>query len=99
MPYISQEYRKFVDSPGDVEDFWWPARPVQNGGELNYAISKLCAEYVLNNGLAYQVLSDVVGALEGAKQEFVRQIVNPYEDKKILENGPLEAYQTIRGMI
>jgi hypothetical protein len=32
-------------------------------------------------------VNDVVGALDGAKAEFQRRVVAPYEDKKIRENG------------
>ena len=32
-------------------------------------------------------LDDVLGALEGAKLEFVRRVVVPYEERKMKENG------------
>lgn len=35
----------------------------------------------------YQDHNDVMGALEGAKQEYYRRIVAPYENEKIKENG------------
>lgn len=61
-------------------------------GELNYCITCLVRDYVkyqkVKRGkLSYQILNDVVGAIEGAKLEFVRRIVNPYEDEKIRQNG------------
>ena len=44
-------------------------------------------QYWVNSLQNYQAINDIVGAVEGAKLEFVRRIVNPYEDKKIKENG------------
>jgi len=35
----------------------------------------------------HKTLNSVVGILECAKQEFIRKVVNPYENKKIIENG------------
>lgn len=56
-------------------------------GELNYLFTKTIEKYVLMNGARYHVFNDVIGALEGAKLEFYRRIVSPYEDKKMEENG------------
>jgi len=40
-----------------------------------------------NQGPSYQTINDIIGALEGAKMEFYRRVVVPYEDKKIKDNG------------
>lgn len=77
MPYIP-EWRRI-----DLEEGATPDSP----GELNYAITDLITRYLWNKDKNYQHINDVVGALEGAKQEFYRRIVGPYEDKKIKENG------------
>ena len=75
MPYIKKKDRfRATDSP-------------ENAGELNYAITILIQKYLSKNGLNYQHINDIVGALEGAKSEFQRRVVNPYEDSKIKENG------------
>lgn len=82
MPYISQAARDKLES--------WPDEPTHtpdSAGELNYMFTKLAADYIMANGLNYQRLNDVVGALDGAKAEFQRRVVAPYEDKKIRENG------------
>lgn len=60
---------------------------VENAGDLNYAITMLINDYIKRKELNYQNINDVVGALEGAKLEFYRRTVVPYEDKKIQENG------------
>jgi hypothetical protein len=77
MPYITQEQRKRL-----VED----ASPL-NAGELNFVFSALVNQYVKQHGLRYQTINDIVGALEGAKAEFQRRVVAPYEDTKITSNG------------
>jgi hypothetical protein len=38
----------------------------------------------------------VTGVLENIKQEFYRRIASQYEDKKILENGDIIEYKTIK---
>ena len=38
-------------------------------------------------GNSYATINDIIGALEGAKMEFYRRVVAPYEDEKIKENG------------
>ena len=86
MPYIAQDDRD-LKQPISRE-----ADPAQNGGELNYTISTIISNYILEHGLRYQNISDVLGALEGAKFEFLRRIVGPYEDQKISENGDLPEY-------
>lgn len=75
MPYI-KEYDR--DRAENIPD---------NPGELNFAITKLCIEYMTRFGLKYANINDVMGALEGAKAEFYRRVAAPYEDKKIFENG------------
>jgi hypothetical protein len=77
LPYISKQDRKELD------------RGRSNGspGELNYAITKLCLEYISNWSKRYQNYNDVIGALESCKLEFYARAVRPYEDEKIKENG------------
>ena len=43
--------------------------------------------YLEAKGESYKTINDIVGALEGAKAEFQRRIVAPYEDKKRQING------------
>jgi len=82
MPYIKKDARKFLT----------PKSAPLNAGELNFAITALCIEYLQarkehNGEWRYQELNDVLGALEGAKLEFYRRVAVPYEQKKIRENG------------
>ena len=77
MPYITQEERKNINA-GDI---------ARNAGQLNYMITTIVLTYLSTKGLSYQTMNDIVGALEGAKAEFQRRVVNPYEDSKIEQNG------------
>lgn len=76
MPYIKFEDQQNVTRHG-------PHTP----GELNYVFTRLIQEYLKLNGLSYTKINDILGALEGAKLEFYRRVVAPYEEKKIAENG------------
>ncbi len=76
MPYISKERRMFARH-----------RPMTEG-ELNYAITKLCLDYLKHHGgNSYANLASVISAMECAKLEFYRRKVAPYEDQKIRQNG------------
>ena len=76
MPYIKEEDRGLVEQKG-----------ARVAGELNYRFTCEIVQFLRDRPLSYALINDVLGALEGAKLEFVRRIVNPYEDKKIEENG------------
>lgn len=55
---------------------------------MNYLFTKLALDYVRSGrAFGYQAINDVLGAFEGAKQEFYRRFAAPYEDDKIMENG------------
>lgn len=77
MPYIKPERRQQII---------FGSLPL-NAGELNYQFTILLKLYYTQHGLNYQVINDIVGALEGAKAEFQRRVVAPYEDSKIKLNG------------
>lgn len=81
MPYITPEQKKKIE-----DDF--SGNKAENPGELNFMITTLILEYIKGKGaVTYQIVNDVVGALECSKQEFYRRIAAPYEEKKIKENG------------
>ena len=84
MPYISKTDREELEN-GDL--------PV-NAGELNYLISTLVDEFMLEHGKSYSVMNEIVGALECAKLEMYRRICAPYEDEKIEANG--DVYDVIK---
>ncbi len=77
MPYITQERRNKIEATS------WPI----TAGELNYKITREIFKYYEDIEPSYQRINDILGALEGAKMEFYRRIVVPYEDQKIIDNG------------
>lgn len=78
MPYIKNRAQVEVSGPS-------------NPGELNYLLTKLVHEYVQRQGVSYATLNEALGVLEAAKAEFYRAVVAPYEDAKLLANGPISA--------
>ena len=82
MPYIKLEDReKFKEIEKIIPT---------TSGELNYCVSKLCLNYLKRFGLIkYQFLNDIIGALDCAKEEFRRRVVNPFEDNKIRDNSDI----------
>jgi len=86
MPYIKQDDRmKFNEGINSLLDAFgegWTA------GELNYVISMI-ALGLFDKNKKYQTINDIFGAIEGAKLEFNRRRVGPYEDEKIKENGDI----------
>lgn len=79
MPYIDDVSRKRLDK--NPMEMYTP-------GDLNYNITQIIMTYVeLHQELSYRVINDVIGAMEGAKLEFYRRIVVPYEDNKRMLNG------------
>ncbi len=76
MPYIKENSRYDVFDRGPI-----------NAGELNFCITSLIRDYWAKPASGYQSINDILGALEGAKMEFYRRIVVPFEEQKIKENG------------
>lgn len=84
MPYINEEQRE------EIDELIFPlASLTPTTGKINYTITRLIHEIIMRNHLSYDLLNSMVGVLECAKQELLRQVVAPYEDKKKDENGPV----------
>lgn len=83
MPYINKLEREDLDSWLVEEMLPQP----ETAGQLNYLFSLIARDYINKQGLKYQAINDIIGALEGAKMEFYRRVAAPYEDQKIVENG------------
>ena len=85
MPYIKKDRREdFENALKYIKDV-----KINEAGEFNYLVSMLCKIYATSKNFNYQVINDIVGALEGAKFEYIRRNVNDYENKKIEENGDI----------
>ena len=78
MPYIQKVLRPGVEVHG-----------AETSGELNYLLTLEIQNYLQKKGTSYSTMNDIIGALEGCKLEFYRRVVEPYEDKKIFENGDI----------
>ena len=85
MPYITESAREQIALQ--------VGRMPNTAGELNYCFTYLALAYIDHRGLSYEILNDAVGALECAKQELLRRVVAPYEDRKIKENGDIQLYE------
>ena len=85
MPYVNSESRdRFRVALNSVRAAIGAAC---TPGDLNYVLTKVALAYVEARGENYTHINDVLGALEGAKQEFYRRVAVPYENQKIVENG------------
>lgn len=88
MPYILPDdrelYTKHLDAV--LEEFSAGAAEDDLGGHLNFCISYLLTK-LFEDEQRYVRINTLMGALEGAKLEFYRFHVAPYEDKKRCENG------------
>lgn len=92
MPYIKSYFRTTLSLPlkslvKELKHMYAPCHGMDCvAGFINYVIT-----YIIKALWAfdpsYQTANAIVGALECAKQEFIRRTLNPYEDRKIEENG------------
>lgn len=92
MPYIDVKTKHrlyFDDGP--------QAGLADTAGHLNYLLTVTIIEYLANHGLSYQTCNDIVGALDNCKDEFKRRVQNPYEDRKIAENGDVYPPEVLEG--
>ena len=78
MPYIKMARRECLAQNEEV-----PHTP----GELNYLLTRQIMRYLGVHSRSYTTFTDCLGALEGAKLEFYRRVITPYEEKKRVENG------------
>jgi len=88
MPYIKSERRPVLDTHINAL-----VRCIRDIGELNYCITRLALRFLTYVGLNYANLAGVVGTLHLISTEMERRVINPYEDKKIAENGDVPEYR------
>ncbi len=81
MPYINEEARR------QAADDALACRGPADVGTLTYEIQQTILEYLLRHGLRYQQIAEIKGALSEAARDFEQRVVEPYEAKKIRENG------------
>lgn len=83
MPYITPERRQALAGQQADGDQLRTETP----GELNYALTNLCIQHIMEQGLSYTAINEAIGALECAKLELYRRMAVPYENAKMSENG------------
>jgi hypothetical protein len=88
MPYTEEQHKFDIGPNIERRGLYFGAK---NAGELNLSITLLCIDYFMRNGMRYQQINDIMGALEGTHNEFYRRVAVPYENKKIKENGDVYA--------
>jgi len=90
MLYIStterEDWEEILSDIDDIAFYSHNGETLFGKGDLSYLITKLCLMYIRIKEKNYTTLSDVVGVLECTKSEFIRRMVDPYEDEKIKEN-------------
>lgn len=82
MPYIAKDSRPPIELPLKEASHY-----IESAGDLNFAITTLCVNFLKKKGLRYVWLNTIVGVLECAKLEFYRKAAAPYEDTCIKKNG------------
>ena len=89
MPYIKYKDRDRIEEEVFKDNIGLKDLGVEckTSGELNYVLTDIIIGYMKGSGKSYSTMNDIVGALECCKQEFIRRVVNPYEDEKIKING------------
>jgi hypothetical protein len=88
MPYIIPSIREEVDV-----SIYHVAADIRGLSKsvLTYTIFKLMKLWVFTSAgdFNYQNMSDACAAARDAEHEFRRRYMDPYEDKKIQENGDI----------
>lgn len=83
MPYLPEQHKRYYKDLLDQIHLHAITEP----GELNYLITELCLQAMKDKTVNYTLLNGIVGALDCAKEEFRRRVLNPYEQEKIKSNG------------
>lgn len=87
MPYIEQSKRTNVNMIFLDKAITETITEETVAGDLEYIFTLILIRYLRSKGLSHDHIEDVVGAFDGAKAEFQRRVVGPYEDRKKNENG------------
>lgn len=105
MPYIKEDLRKQLDvcidklvdcinTPKGLQGHMDNNEFVTLLGDINYCFSRIVSS--LMGDPSYPKIAMVTGVLENIKQEFYRRVAEPYEDKKIVENGDIKEYKRLK---
>lgn len=87
MPYIKSDDRnRYLGHLEDLLDELAKQGDEDLGGHFNYCISYLMTR-LWEDKHRYVRINTLMGAIEGAKQEFYRFHAIPYEEEKRQQNG------------
>lgn len=78
MPYIADSSRPDLTPTSP--------RSADTVGELDFQITILLLRYI-DKDPSFQRIADCIAAAKHAGDEFKRRLADPYEDRKIRENG------------
>lgn len=81
MPYIQKEQREKFKTLIDE------ALKIENEGELNFVITCLLQQYILQQGESYKIHNALLGVLTAVQLEWYRRKVSHYENSKCNQNG------------
>jgi hypothetical protein len=87
MPYIPQTRRDEIHNELLDNETGGIAWSPQNAGDLNFLVTCFIDNFIIDNGVRYANVNEMIGALECCKLELYRILIAPYEDVKIAENG------------
>lgn len=94
MPYIPDKEKREMDDVIDDSKMW-----ISSKGDLNYFICELVGRLILDDKISYTKMSEWIDAVHDAECELRRRILDPYEDKKIKENGDVRSFRYINDII
>ena len=103
MPYISEEEREELDEAVEImakaiKEFKTATVNPHNFahflGRINYCFSRVLS--IVMGDISYSKIAMATGVLENIKQEFYRRVAEPYENKKITENGDIREYKKLQ---
>ncbi|MBE3139911.1 MAG: hypothetical protein IMZ53_04915 [Thermoplasmata archaeon] len=92
MPYIDKSKRVMYDDY--IHAFELMHADKATDGELNYLVTGLCHSVIKKQGLKYGTLNKIIGVLTCVIQELYRKIAAPYEEVKLIANGPVSILDT-----
>jgi hypothetical protein len=79
MPYVKQGTRTYLEDS-----------PAENSGDLSYKISCVILEYLQGRELSWNdAIAHVFAALDGAELAFKIEVAEPYEKRKLAQNGAI----------
>lgn len=90
MPYIKdEEKKKFTKFINNLTTY------INSKGDLNYVICEIVGRIINQTGVNYTNMSEKIDAVHDAEAELRRRLLDPYEDKKIIENGDVPSFREI----